>query len=178
MIEEIMRHLQMASKTEMMLNILIFNDFGKWKQEEIKTFIEFINEMTDTKEQNLVYKCYNPILVICLCCEFLMKIGNAISNFKHEGAMLSQDLQSLGEKLIEGMDSKIIERIFMDTDFKDRTVLKHITDYGYEPLLRDDKASALLDELWVDLKDPQVLGLPRPDLELASRVNLRHGDEF
>jgi hypothetical protein len=37
----------------------------------------------------------------------------------------------------------------MDTDFMDRTVLKHITDYGYEPLLRDDKASALLDELWV-----------------------------
>lgn len=46
------------------------------------------------------------------------------------------------------MDPKIIENIFMDTDFLDRTVLKLITDYGYEPLLRDDKASALLDELW------------------------------
>jgi len=37
----------------------------------------------------------------------------------------------------------------MDTDFLDRTTLKLITDYEYEPLLKDDKVSALLDELWV-----------------------------
>jgi hypothetical protein len=76
----------------MILNVLIYNDFGKWRQNEIKEFITFVQSMTDTKEQNLVYKCYNPILVICLCCEFLMKIGNAISLFKHEGANLSSDL--------------------------------------------------------------------------------------
>lgn len=37
----------------------------------------------------------------------------------------------------------------MDTDFLDRTVLNLITTFEYEPLLRHDKVSALLDELWV-----------------------------
>ena len=47
------------------------------------------------------------------------------------------------------MEVDHIEAIFMETDFLDRTVLKLITDNEYEPLLRDDKVSALLDELWV-----------------------------
>jgi hypothetical protein len=51
--------------------------------------------------------------------------------------------------LIENMEPKFIETIFMDADFLDRTVLKLITDFGYEPLLKDVKVSALLDELWV-----------------------------
>jgi hypothetical protein len=92
-----------------------------------------------------MFKCYNPILVICLCCEFLAKIGNAISLFKHEGHNLSIELQNFGEKLIQYMPEEFIEKIFMDTDFLDRTVLKHITDYKYAPLLKDDKVSALLD---------------------------------
>ena len=37
----------------------------------------------------------------------------------------------------------------MEVDFLDRTVLKIITDKGYEPLLRDFKVAALLEELWV-----------------------------
>ncbi len=46
------------------------------------------------------------------------------------------------------MDQKVIEPIFLETDFFDRTVLKLITDYEYEPLLKDPKVSALLDNLW------------------------------
>jgi hypothetical protein len=37
----------------------------------------------------------------------------------------------------------------MESDFLDRTVLKNITDNGYEPLTRNFKVEALLDELWV-----------------------------
>jgi hypothetical protein len=36
----------------------------------------------------------------------------------------------------------------METDFKNRTVLHIITTFGYEPLMRDEKVSVLLDELW------------------------------
>lgn len=98
-----------------------------------------------------MYKCYNPILTICLCCENLTKIGNAISMYKHEGHNLSGDLLGLGEKLIAEMDEDedFIEYIFMDTDYLDRTVLKLITEFEYEPLLRDNKISALLDRLWI-----------------------------
>mmetsp|Transcript_37727 Transcript_37727/g.57768 ORF Transcript_37727/g.57768 Transcript_37727/m.57768 type:complete len:137 (+) Transcript_37727:1216-1626(+) len=129
-IEVILKILNQGNKTELILNVLIFADFGRWKQEKLRRFIDFIGEITDSsKEQNLMYKCYNPIMTICLCCEFLMKIGNAISLFKHEGNNLGADLQDLGEKLIDNMEEDFIETVFMDTDFLDRTVLKLITDF-------------------------------------------------
>jgi hypothetical protein len=133
----------------MILNVLIFADFGKWKVGDLDALITFIESLTENKEQNLIYKCYNPVQTICLSCEHLMKIGNSISLFKHRGNNLSLDLQSLGEKLIENMPEDFIHHIFMDSDFLDRTVLKLITDYEYEPLLRDNKVSALLDSLWI-----------------------------
>ena len=39
--------------------------------------------------------------------------------------------------------------MFMDIDFKDRTVLHLISYEEYIPLMQDDKIAALLDELWV-----------------------------
>jgi len=93
MIEVILKILHQGTKTELILNVLIFADFGRWKQEKLTKFIDFISEITDSsKEQNLIYKCYNPIMTICLCCEFLMKIGNSISLLKHLGKNLSSDL--------------------------------------------------------------------------------------
>jgi hypothetical protein len=41
-----------------------------------------------------------------------------------------------------------IETVFMDTDFKGRTVLHLITHSGYVNLMSDDKISVLLDQLW------------------------------
>lgn len=38
-------------------------------------------------------------------------------------------------------DMTTIGRVFMETDFIDRTVIKIITDKGYEPLLRDFKVA-------------------------------------
>jgi len=57
---------------------------------------------------------------------------------------------SLGNKIIENIeeDGDNIYQIFMDTDFKDRTVFNLITTFAYEPLMRDDKVGVLLDELW------------------------------
>ncbi len=71
-------------------------------------------------------------MTICLCCEFLMKIGNTISLFKHLGLKLKEELLTLGEKLIEGIEPEVITKMYLDTDFFDRTTFKHITDYGYE----------------------------------------------
>jgi hypothetical protein len=76
-----------------MLNVLIFCDFGQWKQNQITEFIEFLAEMVDPDiEQNMMFKSYNPIMSICLCCEFLDKIGDAISSFKHECSGLSEEI--------------------------------------------------------------------------------------
>lgn len=89
MIHIILGILKQGTKIELVLNVLIFADFSRWEQDDIKMLIEFMSEIVDSGEQSLMYKCYNPILTICLCCEFLMKIGNAISFFKHEAHNLS-----------------------------------------------------------------------------------------
>ena len=41
-----------------------------------------------------------------------------------------------------------VSRIFLDKDFKDRTVLHLICHYGYVPLMTDERISMLLDQLW------------------------------
>ena len=101
------------------------------------------------KELNLMYKSYNPIMSVCLCCEFLEKIGDSISIFKHDCSNASGDIQNLGEQIIENMSKDYVPNIFMDTDFLDRTVLKLITQGGFDPLLKNEKVFAFIDELWV-----------------------------
>ena len=89
---------EQGDRTEMLLNVLIFADFGRWSQKDVRRLIEYIELFVDPSfEQNIMYKCYNPILVICLCCEDLTKIGNAISLFKHRGNNLKNELLNLGE---------------------------------------------------------------------------------
>jgi len=38
--------------------------------------------------------------------------------------------------------------VFLDTDFRNRTVLKIVTSNQYRPLCESEKVSVLLDELW------------------------------
>jgi hypothetical protein len=38
--------------------------------------------------------------------------------------------------------------VFLDTDFKNRTVLKIATSNSYRELVESEKVSVLLDELW------------------------------
>ena len=46
---------------------------------------------------------------------------------------------------MDGSNKELISRTFMDTDFKDRTVLRLITDNKYTNMMSDFKISALLD---------------------------------
>jgi hypothetical protein len=127
-LEAILEILEEGSKTLLVFNFLIFTDFSRWEQLLVKRLLDFMSAIVQTGELNLMYKCYNPILIICLCCEFLTKIGNAISFFKQEANNMSVELQRLGEKLIENMQEDFVATIFMDTDFLDRTVLNMITN--------------------------------------------------
>lgn len=154
-IKYLMDNLNNGNNTELMLNVLIFTQFEQQDNELTQGFIEFtgsvVNDIDPSNNQNLMFQCYNPILVICLFTEILMNIGDSISAYKHDCDGTSQALHSLGEKLIENMDeSKIsIETIFMETDFHDRTVLRLIQVYQIEAMMKDYKIAALLDELWV-----------------------------
>ena len=89
-------------------------------------------------------------MTICLTSIFLKSIGEIKATYKNETDNLSIELLNLGEKLIENFENtKIVERIFLQTDFLNRSLLKLITYYGFKPLIRDDKVKALLDELWI-----------------------------
>ncbi|CDW71841.1 UNKNOWN [Stylonychia lemnae] len=141
-----------GTKTELVLNTLIFADFSRWSQVKLRVFIDFITEIVKRgHEQNRILLCYNPIQVITLSCEFLTKIGKSISIFRQEGKVLSAKLLGLGRRIIDNMDEEVIPKVFLDIDFKDRTVLKIITSNGYVPLMQNEKVSVLLEEIWVAL---------------------------
>lgn len=68
--------------------------------------------------------------------------------FKHECDTLVEDLQRLGGKIVENLEEKNIHAVYLDRDFKNRTVLNLISTYRYVPLMLDDKITILLDQLW------------------------------
>ena len=51
---------------------------------------------------------------------------------------------TLGEFIVDNIEDDKIEKVFLDTDFKDRTVLKIATMNEFAPLCSSDKVSILL----------------------------------
>jgi len=88
-------------------------------------------------------------LAICLCSEFLLKIGKQISIFRHEAIQIVNNLMHLGQKIVENVQDDKVEKMYLDVDFRDRTVLKIITMNDFALLMGDEKVAILLDEIWV-----------------------------
>jgi len=66
-----------GAKTELILNLLIFSDLTRWEQTRIRHFVNMIKDIVKSShEKNRILLCYNPILALCLSCEYLNKIGN------------------------------------------------------------------------------------------------------
>ena len=81
-IEDIQMILDQGTCTEMILNVLVHAEWSRWGQKKLKDFIDWIDGIVDPeKEPEIVMKCWNPIQAICLCCDFLTKIGTAVSVF-------------------------------------------------------------------------------------------------
>lgn len=55
-------------------------------------------------EMNRILLTYNPIQTICLSCQILDSIGSTITLYAHECNSLCEDLQGLGEKIIESFE--------------------------------------------------------------------------
>ena len=64
----------------------------------------------------------------------------------------------------------------MDTDYLDRTAMKHITDYEHVPLFASDTIDAFLDELWVGKESYECDGRTTDFSMLAymSMANIRN----
>jgi hypothetical protein len=71
-----------------------------------------------------------------------------LSIFKHENKVIKDSLMQLGIKILENFEDDKIEKIFLDVDFKDRTLLKIITVNSFGELFRTYKVNILLEEIW------------------------------
>lgn len=136
----------------MMLNCLIFANFTCWNSGDLSSLIDEISEVTTNVpvEQNRILMAYNPIQLICLSCQHLASIAKSVSLYSHQCHTLIDELQDLGSKLIDNFENtEVLEFLFMDIDFKDRTVLNLVTYQGYAPLLANERINDLLEKLWV-----------------------------
>jgi len=93
--DQMLSILEKGTKTELILNVLTYADFAKWGKDDIRRFIDWVAAISDTNadiKDNVLYKCYNPMLVVCLCGEFLGKIAEARSLFGYECGSITGDL--------------------------------------------------------------------------------------
>jgi hypothetical protein len=72
---------------------------------------------------NNIILSYNPILYICLASEYLTSIAAHIMIFEHNCSIIKDKILGLGKKIIENMPFEDVEGVFMDKDYKDRTVI-------------------------------------------------------
>ena len=95
-IAAIEEQLDQKNKTEFILNILIYADFSSWKG-DLEKLVGYIGEITEEAyEENRIVLSYNPILTICLACQHLASIGEAVTKLLHECEGTSEDLLDLG----------------------------------------------------------------------------------
>jgi hypothetical protein len=64
----------------------------------------------------------------------------------------------LGNQIIGNFDDDKIEKVFMDLDFQERTLLKIISDNSFSPLFASYKVNILLEEIWVGKKSYECDG--------------------
>ena len=95
-IAAIQEQLDQKNKTEFILNILIYADFSSWKG-DLEALVGYIGEITEEAyEENRIVLSYNPILTICLACQHLASIGDAVTKLLHECEGTSEALLDLG----------------------------------------------------------------------------------
>lgn len=64
--------------------------------------------------------------------------------FRHESLVILDQLQSLGGKIVDYLPVDKISNFFLDTDFRDRNVIKIVTMNKYNKMLHSDKVNVLL----------------------------------
>jgi hypothetical protein len=50
----------------------------------------------------------------------------------------------LGDKIVDNFEDDKIEKVFLDTDFKDRTILKIVTENKFQAIFSSYKVNVLL----------------------------------
>lgn len=149
MIKKVLECIEKGIKIELCLNILLYANFSKWKLDLHKRLVGNINRIiTENDENNYILLTSNTLMALAHCCEFLHIIGNTVKLFKRRTSYISQRLELLIEKMIDYTENDLIEKIFLDRDFKDRTLLKIVTEYQFNAFLKSSKITILMDSIW------------------------------
>lgn len=76
---------------------------------------------------------------IALTSEILKFIANSRKRFENECNKIYDDVLALGKMYVSKIDDeKYYESLVMDKDFRDKTVLKIITENMFEPLMPEE----------------------------------------
>jgi hypothetical protein len=102
----------------------------------------------ENHEKNPITIAYNPILIICLACEQIKFIENNFISLKHECKIVRSRMLILGDKILDNYNDQKLSKVFLDSDFKDRTLLKIITSNKFDKLFENYKVAVILEEIW------------------------------
>ena len=127
--------------------------------------------------KNTLMLSYNPLQTIALASEILQKVGSNRRKFENECRKIKDKLLHLGKIYSAKIeDEKFYEKLILGEDFKGRTVLKIITQNGFEPLMdeHDPKAENLMLTIWKGKEstkcDGNILGYSNLVHNLATSV--------
>lgn len=104
----------------------------KWSREQVEAIVEhFSSFVEETHEKNPITISYNPILVIALATEIILWVEEHFISLRHKARIVHTRMLNLGDKILDTFDDEMLSKVFLDSDFKDRTLLKIITDNGF-----------------------------------------------
>lgn len=149
LIDEVLKIFMTGTKTELILNVLMYMNLMKWTRVQIQRLVSHFSSMvSESHERNPITISYNPILVVTLSCELIKFIENHFLSLKHECRIVKGRMLKMGDKILDNFDDDMLSKVFLDSDFKDRTLLKIITDNKFEELFSSYKVGVILEELW------------------------------
>lgn len=128
---------------------MIYSDFGRWPQKQVRRLINFIvGLISENEEKNLILLTSNSLMVLAHAAEFLNKISYTVKLFKKQSMYLLENINLLADKIVDNTADELIESIFLDLDFKNRTLFNIITKYSLSSFIASGKVMRLLDAVW------------------------------
>ena len=67
---------------------------------------------------------------------------------KHECKIVRSRMLVLGDNILDNYNDQKLSKVFLDSDFKDRTLLKIITSNKFDKLFENYKVAVILEEIW------------------------------
>lgn len=148
-VETLLKSVENGRIMELAFNILIYSDFSQWRQPEVKRLLDVIDRLVkESDESNNILLTSNTLMVLAHSSEILYKIIKNVRVFRRYSHQMLEAIGRLAEKIVSNTSEELIHKVFLDRDFKDRTLLKIVTKYKLSNFVSSTKVIALLDDIW------------------------------